>query len=52
MGGKLGLGAYDLDNHMLTHVTGEENCNADRVIECLEQILKKLYSFFLYLSYC
>ena len=27
------LGAYNPDSHSLIHLTGEENCNADRVIE-------------------
>lgn len=34
------LGAYDIENHTLIHLTGEENCNADRVIEFLEKISK------------
>lgn len=34
------LGAYDVENHYLIHLTGEENCNADRVIEFLELISK------------
>ncbi|GBC60421.1 IS630 family transposase [Desulfonema ishimotonii] len=32
------LGAYDIENHSLIHLTGEENCNADRVIEFFEKI--------------
>lgn len=32
------LGAYDIENHSLVHLTGEENCNADKVIEFLEII--------------
>jgi transposase len=32
------LGAYDIETHSLIHLTGEENCNADRVTEFLEKI--------------
>ncbi len=32
-------GAYDIENHSLLHLTGEENCNADRVIEFLGKIV-------------
>lgn len=32
------LGAYDVDTHSLTHLTGEENCNGDRVVEFLDKI--------------
>lgn len=32
------LGAYNPENHSLLHLTGEENCNADRVIEFLKVI--------------
>ena len=34
------LGAYDPDIHSFVHLTGEENCNAQRVIEFFEVILK------------
>jgi len=34
------LGGYDPDNFSLTHLTGETNCNAERVIEFFE-IMKK-----------
>ncbi len=34
------LGAYNLETHSLVHLTGEENCNAIRVIEFFEKILK------------
>ena len=37
------LGAYDVENHSLIHLTGEENCNAERVIELLE-IINNEYS--------
>ncbi len=32
------LGAYDIESHSLVHLTGEDNCNADRVIEFLDKI--------------
>lgn len=32
------LGAYDPETHSLIHLSGEENCNADRVVEFLEKI--------------
>lgn len=32
------LGAYDPETHSLVHLSGEENCNAERVIEFLERI--------------
>jgi len=35
------LGAYNPDTHDFVHFTGEENCNAERVIEFFEIILKK-----------
>lgn len=35
------LGAYDPDAHSFIHLTGEENCNADRVIQFLEIVQKK-----------
>ena len=34
------LGAYNPDSHSFVHLTGEENCDAIRVIEYLEVILK------------
>ena len=34
------LGAYDPQSHSFVHLTGEENCNADRVIMYLELIAK------------
>jgi transposase len=34
------LGAYDPDSHRFIHLTGEENCDANRVIEYLELIIK------------
>jgi transposase len=37
------LGAYDVDNHSLVHVTGEQNCDADRVVELFGKI-DKAYS--------
>jgi len=36
------LGAYNPDSHKFVHLTGEENCDANRVVEFLE-ILKKAY---------
>ena len=33
------LGAYNPDDHSFLHLTGEENCNAERVIEYLEMIV-------------
>jgi transposase len=32
------LGAYDPETHSLIHLSGEENCNAERVVEFLERI--------------
>ena len=37
------LGAYNQDTHKFHHLTGEENCNADRVVEFLE-LIEKSYS--------
>jgi len=34
------LGAYNPDSHSFVHLTGEENCNADRAIEYLDMIIK------------
>jgi len=34
------LGAYNPDSHKFTHLTGEENCNAQRAIDFFEVILK------------
>jgi len=34
------LGAYNPDNFSFVHLTGEENCNAERVIEYFDVILK------------
>ncbi|MBC2743436.1 MAG: transposase [Desulfosarcina sp.] len=34
------LGAYNPDEHSFVHLTGEENCDAMRVIEYFEVILK------------
>lgn len=33
------LGTYNPDDHSFLHLTGEENCNANRVIEYLEMIV-------------
>lgn len=33
------LGAYDPDTHSFVHLTGEENCNAERVIEFFKVIV-------------
>jgi len=33
------LGAYNPDTHRFVHITGEENCDATRVIEYLETIM-------------
>ncbi len=35
------LGAYNPDNHKFVHITGEENCDAERVIEYFEVILRE-----------
>jgi transposase len=35
------MGAYDPATYSFTHLTGEENCNAERVIEFLEMIHKR-----------
>jgi transposase len=34
------LGAYNPDTHSLIHLTGEENCDADRVIRFLDLIIR------------
>lgn len=34
------LGAYNPDTHSFVHLTGEDNCDAERVIEYFEVILK------------
>lgn len=34
------LGAYNPDSHSFIHLTGEENCDANRVIDYFELILK------------
>lgn len=34
------LGAYNIDKHSLVHLTGEENCNSERVKEFFELILE------------
>ena len=34
------LGAYNPDSYSFVHLTGEENCNADRVIEYFDMIIK------------
>ncbi len=34
------LGAYNPDSHDFVHLTGEENCNAERVIEFCEVVIK------------
>ena len=34
------LGAYNPDSHRFIHLTGEENCDADRAIEYLEVIIR------------
>jgi len=38
------IGFYDPAAYSFTHLTGEENCNAERVIECLELIYKKYFN--------
>jgi transposase len=38
------LGAYNPDTHSLTHLTGEENCDAKRIIAFFELILKEYSS--------
>jgi len=35
------LGAYNPDTHSFIHITDEGNCNAERVIQFLEKILKR-----------
>ena len=35
------IGFYDPASFSFTHLTGEENCNAERAVECLELIYKK-----------
>jgi len=39
------LGAYDPQSKSLVHLTGEDNCNAERVIEFLSIILKTYKDF-------
>jgi hypothetical protein len=39
------IGAYDPDRYSFTHLTGEENCDAGRVIEYPELIDKKYHNF-------
>jgi transposase len=39
------IGAYDPATYSFTHLTGEENCDAGRVIEYLEIIYKKYHNF-------
>jgi transposase len=39
------LGAYEPATHSFTHLTGEENRNADRVVEFFELIYKKYFIF-------
>jgi len=39
------LGAYNPQDKSLVHLTGEENCNAERVIEFLKKITKKYKKF-------
>ena len=39
------IGAYDPAAYSFTHLTGEENCDAGRVIEYLELIYKKYCNF-------
>jgi len=34
------LGAYNPDSHSFVHLTGEENCDANRIIEYLEMIMR------------
>ena len=34
------LGAYNPDTHSFVHLTGEENCNAEKVIEYFDVIIK------------
>lgn len=34
------LGAYNPDSYKFTHLTGEENCNAEKVIEFFELLLR------------
>jgi transposase len=34
------LGAYNPDSHAFVHLTGEENCDAERVIEYLDVVLR------------
>jgi hypothetical protein len=34
------LGAYNPDTHSFIHLTGEQNCDANRVIEYFERIIK------------
>jgi transposase len=38
------FGSYNPETHSFLHLTGEENCNADRVVEFLKLILKT-YSY-------
>ena len=37
------LGCYNPDTYDFIHLTGEENCDAERVIEFFEMILKRYY---------
>jgi len=34
------LGAYNPDSHSFIHLTGEENCDANKVVEFLELVLR------------
>jgi transposase len=34
------LGAYNPETHSFVHLTGEENCNADRIVEFFELVCK------------
>ena len=34
------LGAYNPDSHSFVHLTGEENCDANRIIDYLELLIK------------
>ncbi len=37
------LGAYNPDTHSFVHLTGEENCNAEKVIEYFDVIIKSYW---------
>jgi len=39
------IGAYDPATYSFTHLTGEENCNADRVIQFPDMINRKYFRF-------